>query len=154
MLSKVKKQLGFTLIEVIVVIALLAILATIVLVAINPAQNSQDARNTKRRADVLEILNAVNQYYVANGAWPANMPAPGAVAVDIKGNGTPASGDICGSIVTTYIAALPYDPSAAGASYTSCASYDLKYFIALDTTGKRVTISAPSAESTTVSVTR
>lgn len=155
MLPKVRKQLGFTLIEVIVVIALLAILATIVLVAINPAQNSQDARNTKRRSDVLEILNAVNQYYVANGAWPTNMPAAGASAVDIKGNGTPATGDICGSLVTTYIAALPYDPSASGASYTSCSSYDSKYDISLDASGKRVTVSAPSAEgSVSISATR
>lgn len=155
MLPKVKKQLGFTLIEVIVVIALLAILATIVLVAINPAQNSQDARNTKRRADVLEILNSVNQYYVAVGAWPANMPAAGAAAVDIKGNGTAATGDICGSVVPTYIAALPFDPSTAGGSYTSCSSYDAKYNISLDATGKRVTIAAPGAEGgVTISVTR
>lgn len=161
MLSKLRNQKGFTLIEVIVVIALLAILATIVLVAINPAQNSQDARNTKRRSDILEILNAVNQYYVANGAWPTNMPAAGASAA-IKGAAVATAGDICSSIVPTYIAALPYDPSAAAGGFNTCvgvltgttSGYTTNYTIALDASGKRVTISAPSAEGTTISVTR
>ncbi|HSX58121.1 MAG TPA: type II secretion system protein [Candidatus Saccharimonadales bacterium] len=148
MLPKFKSQKGFTLIEVIVVIALLAILATIVLVAINPAQNSQDARNTKRRADVLQILNAVNQYYVANGSFPTHMPASG-VTSDLKDSG--ASGDVCAGIVTAYIAALPYD---TGGSYTDCSDYDTKYKIGLDASGKRVTVSAPGAEGTTISVTR
>ena len=160
MLPQVKKQLGFTLIEVIVVIALLAILATIVLVAINPAQNSADARNTKRRADVLEILNSVNQYYVARGAWPTNMPASGGAPVAIKSSATATPGDICQdpapattNIVPTYIAAFPFDPTAAGAQFTSCTNYNTGYTIALSA-GNRVTVAAPSAEGTTISVTR
>lgn len=159
MLSKNKNSKGFTLIEVIVVIALLAILATIVLVAINPAQNSMDARNTKRRADVLEILNAVNQYYVAQGTWPANMPAAGAAAVAIAGAAVATPGDICSSIVPTYIAALPFD---TGGGFNDCSGpltgttsgYDTGYTISLDTGGTRVTVAAPSAEGTTISVTR
>ena len=146
---KVKKQFGFTLIEVIVVIALLAILATIVLVAINPAQNSKDARNTKRRSDVLQILNAVNQYYVANGSFPTGMPTVAQSPAELKSGATPA-GDICAGIVPTYIAALPYD---TGGSYSSCASYDTKYTISLGT-GNRVTITVTDTEGSGISATR
>src|SRR5262245_40851233 len=77
MLSKFKNVRGFTLIELLVVIAILSVLLVIVLVAANPAKNTQDARNVKRRADVLTILNAVNQYFVDNGAFPTDTPAVG-----------------------------------------------------------------------------
>ncbi|MDO8260601.1 MAG: prepilin-type N-terminal cleavage/methylation domain-containing protein [Candidatus Magasanikbacteria bacterium] len=149
MLSKIGNKKGFTLIEVIVVIALLAILATIVLVAINPAQNSKDARNTKRRSDVLQVLNAVNQYYVANGSFPSGMPTIAQSPADIKSGATPA-GDICSGIVPTYIAALPYD---TGGNYTSCSTYDTKYTISI-VTGNRVTVSVTDSEGTGISATR
>ena len=151
MLPKIKKQLGFTLIEVIVVIALLAILATIVLVAINPAQNSKDARNTKRRNDVLQILNSVNQYYVANGSLPTGTPAAGDPAVDIKSAAGGTLAAFCNAIVPTYIAALPYDTNG---SFISCSSYDSKYTISVATAGNRVTISVTDTEGTGISATR
>src|SRR3990167_1561395 len=104
--KKLSAAKGFTLIEILVVIGILAILLTIVLVAINPARNTQDARNTKRRSDVLNILNAVNQYYVATGNFPTGTPADGASAIDVKsavgGTGTP----FCTDLVPTYIAQL------------------------------------------------
>lgn len=149
MLPKIKKQLGFTLIEVIVVIALLAILATIVLVAINPAQNSKDARNTKRKADVVQILNAVNQYYVANGSFPAGMPTLAQSPANMVNGAVPA-GDICAGIVPTYIAALPFD---TGGSFTSCANYDTKYQISL-LAGNRVKISVTDSEGAGIEATR
>ncbi len=160
MLPKVKKQLGFTLIEVIVVIALLAILATIVLVAINPAQNSADARNTKRRADVLQILNAVNQYYVANGSFPIGMPAAGAAAVEIKYSSPVVAGDgnICSNIVPTYIAGLPFDTGGKFITCTTVApdTYTTKYTISRSLTDSRVTVSATIIEGggSAISVTR
>lgn len=156
MLSKFKKQgsKGFTLIEVIVVIALLAILATIVLVAINPAENTKDARNTKRRADVLQILNAVNQYYVKNGVYPTNMPTVLDGAVDVKYSAVTTPGDICDGgaedLVPTYIAALPFD---TGGSYSSCTSYDTKYTIQL-LAGNRVKVATTVSEGAGISVTR
>ena len=83
MLPFLKAKKGFTLIELLVVIAILSILLVIVLVAINPARQTRSARNTQRRADVLTILNAVNQYFVDNGAFPTDMPAAGAAAEKI-----------------------------------------------------------------------
>ncbi len=143
---------GFTLIEILVVIGILAILLTIVLVAVNPGRNTQDARNTKRRSDVLNILNAVNQYYVATGNFPTGTPADGNPAIDVKsavgGTGTA----FCSALVPTYIAELPVDPSVG--SWTSCATYDTGYTIQ-QTAASRIRVTAPSAEaSATISATR
>lgn len=154
MLSILKNKKGFTLIEVLVVIALLAILATIVLVAINPAQNSKDARNVKRKADVLQILNAVNQYYVKNGSYPANMPAVVDGAVEVKFTAVATPGDICDGgaedLVPTYIAELPYD---TGGSFSTCTSYDTNYTIQL-LSGNRVKVAVTDPEGSGISVTR
>ncbi|MCH7541195.1 type II secretion system protein [Patescibacteria group bacterium] len=153
MLPLFKAKKGFTLIELLVVIAILSILLVIVLVAINPARQTRDARNTQRRADVLTILNAVNQFFVDNGAFPSDMPAAGAPAEKI-GDLTASEADICSDLVATYVAGMPFDPSASTAEYTDCTTYDADYEISVSTTDDRVTVAAPSAEGTTISVTR
>jgi len=55
----------------------------------------------------------------------------------------------------TYIpTSLPYDPSAAGAQWTSASNYDTKYTVLVDANG-RYTVSAPAAElGTVISITR
>ena len=157
MLPFIKAKKGFTLIELLVVIAILSILLVIVLVAINPARQTRQARNTQRRADVLTVLNAVNQYFVDNGAFPTDMPAAGDPAEPITNDdgdvGTDEA-DLCDDLVPTYVAALPFDPSASGAGYTACTPYSADYTISRSATSDRVTISAPSAEGATISVTR
>lgn len=153
MLSIIKNKKGFTLIELLVVIAILSILLVIVLVAINPAKQTRDARNAQRRADVLTVLNAVNQYFVDNGAFPTDMPVAGAAAEKI-GDLTASEADICGDLVPIFIAGMPFDPSAPTAEYTDCNTYDADYTISLSATDDRVTVAAPSAEGTTISATR
>lgn len=152
MLPELKSKKGFTLIELLVVIAILSILLVIVLVAINPARQTRDARNSKRRADVLTVLNAVNQYFVDNGAFPTGTPASGAGADDISSAGVGLT--FCNDLVPTFVAALPVDPSSGDT--TGCtAGYDTVYTIER-TTGDRITISAPGTEGgiATISATR
>src|SRR6266550_314150 len=97
-------QKGFTLIELLVVIGILAVLLSIVLIAINPAKQFAQANNTKRRSDVNAILNAIDQYAADNkGALPAGI---GATVTTISKTGA----DVCASLVTKYLAALPVDP--------------------------------------------
>ena len=52
-----KKQSGFTLIEILVVLGILAIILAIVLVAINPGRQFSQANNTQRRNDVNAVLD-------------------------------------------------------------------------------------------------
>lgn len=140
---------GFTLVEVLLVVVIIAILAAIVIVAINPGRQIAQANNTQRSSDVQTILNAVKQYTIDNRG---TLPAAVTTTATVIGSGA-AQIDICGVLVPTYVAAMPFDPTATGASYTSCASYDTGYTIAKDA-NSRVTVAAPNAElSETISVT-
>ncbi len=66
------KKKGFTLIELLVVIAIIGLLATLSIVALNSARVK--ARDTKRKADLKQIYNALQLYYDENGKYP---PGPG-----------------------------------------------------------------------------
>lgn len=147
-----RKQKGFTLIEILVVIGILAVLFTIALVAINPARQFSQANNTKRRSDVNAVLNAVHQYAADN---KGTLPTAVTTTALTIGNGVGQS-DICASVVTQYLAALPRDPSVTGGDVTSCATaYNTGYTIAKSATDNRITVAAPNAElGETISVTR
>ena len=65
------KQLGFTLIELMVVVAIIAILMSGGILAFTNAQ--QNARDARRRADLDAISKAMEQYYQNNnGQYPAS----------------------------------------------------------------------------------
>ena len=149
-LGNFKKNSGFTLIELLVVIGILAVLLSIVLIAINPARQFSQANNTKRRSDTTAILNAISQYSADNkGALPA-------VITTTAQNISNTAADLCASLVTTYISALPSDPGTnSGNAVTDCAAaYDTGYQVVKDASD-RITVSAPDAElSETISVTR
>ena len=150
-MKKITAQKGFTLIELLVVIGILAILFSIVLIAINPSRQFNQSNDTKRRSDTLQILNAIHQYVAENsGNLPVNMPAPSASASAIANT----NANICAAIMPTYISALPQDPSSNnGAPITSCTTYNTGYRVAVDTAG-RVTVSAPNAALSIISITR
>lgn len=145
-----RNKKGFTLIEVLLVIVIIAILAGIVIIAINPGRQISSANNTQRSSDVKALLDAIHQYSIENrGTLPAGITD---AALNI--GSTVADADICTLLVPTYIAAMPFDPTADGAAYTDCTAYNTGY-TALVTADGRVTVAAPSAElSETISVTR
>lgn len=149
-MRKFLNKKGFTLIEVLLVVVIIAILAAIVIVAINPARQIAQANNTQREANIKTIIDAVHQYAIDNrGTIPAAITATATVV----GSGATQI-DICALLVPTYVSEMPFDPTATGAGYTSCTTYDTGYTIAVDA-NSRVTVAAPSAElSATISVTR
>lgn len=155
-MQKTLNKKGFTLVEVLLVVVIIAILAAIVIVAINPTKQIQQANNTQRTSEVGALLNAVVQYSIENrGALPAGIPdTENAGTAAVIGDDTVGGQiDLCALLVSDYIAAMPYDPTATDAHYTDCADYDTGYTIV--STKGRVTVAAPDAElSATISITK
>ncbi len=84
-----KKNSGFTLLEILLVVAAIAVLAGIVIVAINPGKQLAASRNAARQSDASAILNSIYQYSLDNsGAFP------GSIDTNLRMLGTSGSG--CG----------------------------------------------------------
>jgi len=80
MKTKLKKQLGFTIIEVLIVLAIAGLILLVVFLAVPALQ--RNARNTQRRNDVAVILGAVAEFANSNNGnlvTACNAPSAGTV---------------------------------------------------------------------------
>lgn len=147
-----KKQKGFTLVELLIVIAVIAILAAVAFVAIDPATRFKEARNSERWSNAASILEAIQQYIVDNsGSLPTAISAPssgynyyvigtdtGTPACTALGAVTIAYADMTSALVTRYFASIPYDPSTGDAG-------DTQYYLTIDSSN-HITIGACAPE--------
>lgn len=117
-----KKQSGFTLLELLIVIVIIGILALIIVPGL--ASGPKRARDAQRKSDMRAVKNALETYYNDNNVYPTGAYA---------GLGT--------FLVTAYIPAMPTDPKTGNSGYeyapvasgggvcdnsgTNCTSYTL-----------------------------
>jgi prepilin-type N-terminal cleavage/methylation domain-containing protein len=76
--QKLKNNLGFTLVELLIVIALLGAIALIVIAAINPIEQANRAKDTRFKADGAQMISAVDRYFASFSEFPwvtADIPA-------------------------------------------------------------------------------
>lgn len=86
-----KKQTGFTLMELLIVIGVLGILAAGLLAAIDPFEQLKKARDANNRNASVELLNGFTRYYASHGEFPWNLPGVNADCDDAAGDTVPGS---------------------------------------------------------------
>lgn len=139
MLKHLRKQQGFTLIEVLIVIAVIAILGAIAVMTLNPQQASARARDAQRRKDLATYQTIIEQYLEDNRSTFSAL-----TATTSGGTNACAGGVLRASTGTwttcTYAATHPLDPvnrtsqtisNSAGGTLTD----DLFYEIQISTAG-------------------
>ena len=124
MKNLVKREQGFTLIEIVIVMAIAAALILVVLLAVGGAQKSR--RDTQRRADATEFVAQLENYAANNaGAYPAAGAAPASFSRNDPTLGTtytytatPAVAPTVGKIAyaPAYTCAGPVGVAAAGST--------------------------------------
>ncbi len=125
MKNTLRREKGFSIIEVLLVVAAITILAGIVIVAINPGKQFMEVRNTQRVSDVNKILAAINHYMVDNdGVFPEELEEE---ELEIcQTNASDCDGLLDLSVLTNnerYLVTIPIDPQKAsdenGTGYTA-----------------------------------
>lgn len=137
---------GFTLVELMVTMALIAVLVGAYLMMANPAGQLASSRNTRRKTDLQNIMLAIKEN-VLEGGTEQFICSSGAIPTSTKTMGS-ASGsyNIAPCLIPADgIAAMPFDPLASSAYYTSPSNYNTGYTIIVNGSGT-ITLGAPSAE--------
>lgn len=105
------EKVGFTLLELLVVISIIAILITVGLTSFSTAQKK--GRDAKRKSDIKEIQNAMEQYYSICGYQYPSIPVGSTFYSSIN----------CSSPAISIMPTVPTDPRATPAyTCTSCSS--------------------------------
>jgi len=92
-MNTLKKEKGFTIIEVVLVLAIAGLIFLMVFIALPALQRSQ--RDTSRKSDVGAVSSAITSYTANNrGVFPTTTQLVG------TGDGTPGTGDKFGGYVS------------------------------------------------------
>ena len=122
MRTRLRNQDGFTLIEIMVVIMIIGLLALMVVPRLRGVADR--AKTTKAQADIQEIKQALDRYYLDNGSYPTTDQGLQALITPPTSGRTPNNYEQGG-----YIEKLPTDPWGTAYFYQSDGnSYALKSF--------------------------
>src|SRR3990167_5867834 len=69
----IKKNKGFTLIELIITLAVIGVLVSLILVAINPQRIIEDTRDSRNRAEMNAVKTALQLFFNDNNAYPVGI---------------------------------------------------------------------------------
>lgn len=117
-----RDQDGFTLIEIMVVILIIGLLALMVVPRLRGVADR--AKRTKAQADIQELKQALDRYYLDNGSYPTTDQGLQALVTPPSGGRLPSNYEQGG-----YIEKLPNDPWGNQYFYQSDGStYALKSF--------------------------
>lgn len=133
---------GFTLLEILLVVGIIAILAAIVIIAINPGRQFAQVANAERRSDIKQIYNAMQQYYIDHGDYPASTTPDILTEICDTGIGEFGSHSVdctnlidLSALVPKYITAIPVDPSGASSTLSFIDKIISKAYAAIGGTG-------------------
>jgi len=105
------KRRAFTLIELLVVIAIIGLMSTIAVVSLNSSR--VNARNTARKANLVQISKALEVYYSDNGGYPSTGGSASWNGVCSTYGSKPdtGAGAWIPNLSPNYMATLPHDPN-------------------------------------------
>lgn len=130
-MTSLKRQKGFTLVELLIVIIIIGILATLVIVTFTGIQAK--ARDSKRQTDINAIQSTVEAFYAQYGFYPTNAELDSATfqSTHLKGFDPAALKDPKTNAYYTYTAsgtgcdntATPADNSDGTPADTGCTAF-------------------------------
>jgi prepilin-type N-terminal cleavage/methylation domain-containing protein len=102
-----KKQLGFTLVEILIVMAVLGVMAGVVISVLNPQGETNRENDTKRKGDLSVIQLVLERYKAKEGVYPSPNPA-GRIGCD---------SDLTSLDGNTNFGTIPCAPNGDGTNY-------------------------------------
>lgn len=100
MRNLLKRQEGFTLLELLIVIVIIGILALIIVPGL--ASGPKRARDSQRKSDMRAVKNALETYYNDNNGYPDTSSSYPTLS---------------SHLVTAYLPSLPSDPKSGNPAY-------------------------------------